>query len=91
MRRGESGAGPGPEEREPADAGGALRATTPDGLTKVGRGLLAGLAIAGLAAVVLIVMVTPSGRQATAEEWLVQVAVIVAAGLLLVVRATGKR
>lgn len=56
------------------------------------RAVLAALAVAGLAAGVLVAIVTPArGHQPTAAEWVVQAVVILAAAFLLVARATGKR
>lgn len=56
------------------------------------RAVLAALAVAGLAAGILVAIATPRGGHAPSPtEWIVQLAVLVAALVLVVTRATGKR
>ena len=57
------------------------------------RAALAALVVSGLAAGVVLALVewSPRTRPPTATEWIVQVAVLMVAALLVVRRATGKR
>ncbi|HVH63719.1 MAG TPA: hypothetical protein VNA65_08965 [Candidatus Dormibacteraeota bacterium] len=56
------------------------------------RAVLAALAVAGLAAGILVALATPhGGHAASPTEWVVQLGVVLAALVLVVTRATGKR